>query len=173
MKSLRVSRRWCALRWDPATTRAPDLGFTSNSVLSLVAAIESTQRKALLDSAEHQGTAARKEGEQRAESVDREATGEPDDARVRDESSRWAVGHSYFPSFSCFCCQSEMMDVKNWRLWIGKPDLSALSGVSPARDGAQRACTEPLLATCIARYGGPERGAKPRTLWGSFTGWGR
>lgn len=54
---------------------------------------------------------------------------------------------SYFPSSSCFCCQNEMMDVKNWRLWIGKPDLSALSGVSPCMDGHLRPCTEPLLAT--------------------------
>lgn len=87
MKSLRVSRIG---RSDPATTRAP------RSMSRPVAAIESTQGMAFLDSAEHLGTTARKEGEQRAQNIDREATGEPDDARGRDKSGRWAVGHSYF-----------------------------------------------------------------------------
>lgn len=61
---------------------------------------------------------------------------ERDEARGRDESSRWWLAQPFlFPvlQFRCFCCHNEIMHVKNWRLWIGKPDLSALSGVLPVQ----------------------------------------
>lgn len=55
-------------------------------------------------------------------------------------------------SYQALCLLLAAHEVKNWPLWIGEPDLSALSGVSSTRDGhAQSRCWR--LSGCIARYG--------------------
>lgn len=80
--------------------------------------------------------------------------GEPDDARVRDESSRWVLQSFLFSVAELILLPERDHGCQNWRMWIGKPDLSALSGVSPGKGR----CTEPATSdgSCAAlRATGP------------------
>lgn len=71
----------------------------------------------------------------------------------------------YSSSFSCFCLLLAAQEVKKLEI----VDRQARP-VSTIRSMHGTAASDLVALHCALRS--PERGAKPRTLWGTFTGWG-